>query len=249
MPRIRTIQPHFSRSPSIRRISRDARFLFVLLWTIADDDGRCRAAPDDLAKVLYPQESDVPLQIGRWLDELEAEGCIERYEHESLPYLHVVHWNDFQVICHPVESRLPAPPSEAKGGTPNGSPDDSRILEHSRMRSGRGRKIPRGQALEDRSEAFLENAALFEREAAELAAAGGLTPERIESYLDLALRRSIAAEVEASPARYIELAGRLRGMWGSRGAAAAGKELQAPPEKRDMSPAEIHGLPVNTNGR
>ena len=87
--------------------------------------------------------------------------------------------------------------------TPHGSPEDSRILEISRNVSGRGRKIPRDQALADRSDAFLENPVFFEREAAELASEGGLTPERIESYLHLALRRPIVADVEASPARAI----------------------------------------------
>ena len=45
--------------------------------------------------------------------------------------------------------------------TPPGSSNDSRILEISRNVSGRDRKVPRDQALADRSDAFLENAAFF----------------------------------------------------------------------------------------
>jgi hypothetical protein len=243
MARIRTIQPHFSRSPSIRNLSHEARLLFVLLWTVVDDSGRCHAAPDDLAKVLYPQEFDVPPHIELWLDELEREGCIERYEYEEIDYLHIVHWRKHQVICHPTKSYLPAPPREALGGTPHGSPDDSRILEITRKVSGRGRKIPRNQAIEERCDTFLENDDPFAQEAAELASGSGLTPERIEAYLDLALRQSIVANVQASPARYIEMAGKLHNLWGGHGAPAGKKEPQAPAEKRSLSPAEIHGLP------
>ena len=49
MSRIRTIQPHFPRSTSMTRVSRDARLLFVQLWLAADDAGRLRAAPLALA--------------------------------------------------------------------------------------------------------------------------------------------------------------------------------------------------------
>jgi len=38
----------------MRRISRDARLLFVLIWTVVDDAGRCHGAPDELAAVLFP---------------------------------------------------------------------------------------------------------------------------------------------------------------------------------------------------
>jgi hypothetical protein len=241
MPRIRTIQPHFSRSPSMARISREARFLFVLLWTVVDDCGRCHADPDDLAKVLYPQDFDVPQQIHRWLDELEREGCIERYEYEDIDYLHIVHWKKHQRIYHPTKSYLPAPPREALAGAPHGWPDDSAIREISGKLSGRGRKIPRDQSLEERSDTFPENDDPFVHEAAELASKGGLTPDRIEGYLDLALRQSIVAAAKASPARYIDLAGRLRGMWGGRGAPVGKKEPV--PEERSVPPAAFHGLP------
>ena len=42
MPRIRTLQRHFARSPASSRISREARLFFILLWTEADDCGRLR---------------------------------------------------------------------------------------------------------------------------------------------------------------------------------------------------------------
>ena len=73
----------------MRRVSRDARLLFVQLWTIVDDAGRTPADPDDMAAVLYPGDVETPRYIQLWLDELEAEGCIESYDVEGIDYLRV----------------------------------------------------------------------------------------------------------------------------------------------------------------
>jgi hypothetical protein len=241
MPRIRTIQPHFSRSLSMVRISREARFLFVLLWTVVDDVGRCHADPDDLAKVLYPQDADVPHQIWRWLDELEDEGCVERYEVDDIDYLRIVHWQKHQRICHPTKSYLPPPPREALTGERAAPLDDARIREVSRKVAGRDRKIPRDQALEEESDMIREIDEDFQRKLAELAS-GDLTPEALMEYLHLGLNRSLAADVHTAPARYIDLAGRHHRMWNGN-AAPADKKEQPVPEERSISPAAFHGLP------
>ena len=72
------------------RIARDARFLFVLLWTIADDEGRLLAEPSELAELLFAPDSDAPMFMVHWLDELERENCVERYELEGVSYLRIV---------------------------------------------------------------------------------------------------------------------------------------------------------------
>src|SRR5262249_35009885 len=109
---IRTIKPEFPQSESMGRLSREARLLFVLLWTVADDAGRLRAAPRLLASLLYPFDDDAPGLVPRWLDELEREGCVYRYEHDGTHYLEIVKWRDHQKIDKPTPSRLPAPPRE-----------------------------------------------------------------------------------------------------------------------------------------
>jgi hypothetical protein len=76
MGRIRTIKPEFPQSQSVGRLSRDARLLFILLWTIADDAGRARASSRMLASLLYPYDDDVPKLIEGWLQELEVLGPI-----------------------------------------------------------------------------------------------------------------------------------------------------------------------------
>jgi hypothetical protein len=114
MPRIRTIQPNFARSTSMSRVSRDARLLFVQLWTVVDDAGRARASPAELAAQLYAADDDAPAALPAWFDALEGEGCIERYTVDEIAYLRIVNWRRHQKIDRPTASRLPPAPREPR---------------------------------------------------------------------------------------------------------------------------------------
>lgn len=109
MARIRTIKPEFPQSESMGRVSRDARLLFIMLWTIADDDGRARANSRMLASLLFPYDDDAPKQIGKWLAELERENCVTLYQVGGQSYLAICGWHDHQKIDRPNPSKLPAP--------------------------------------------------------------------------------------------------------------------------------------------
>jgi hypothetical protein len=108
MGRIRTIKPEFPLSESIGKLTRDARLLFIQLWTIADDQGRARAASRALAGRLYPYDDDAPKLIDRWLEELERGRLIRRYVVEGSSYLEISKWLKHQKIDKPSKSRLPA---------------------------------------------------------------------------------------------------------------------------------------------
>jgi hypothetical protein len=56
--RIRTIKPEFVESESVGKLSREARLLFILLWTFVDDAGRARASSRLLTSRLYPYDDD-----------------------------------------------------------------------------------------------------------------------------------------------------------------------------------------------
>lgn len=107
MARIRTIKPEFPQSETIGSLSRDARLLFVQLWTIVDDAGRARAASRMLASLLYPYDDDAKGLIDQWLDELETQKVIRRYEVDGSRYLEIVNWLEHQKIDRPSPSRLP----------------------------------------------------------------------------------------------------------------------------------------------
>lgn len=107
MARIRTIKPEFPHSESMGAVSRDARLLFVLLWTIADDSGRLRGNSRLLASLLYPYDGDAGSLLDGWLTELEAQNCLIRYEVGGHSYIQITNWTDHQKIDKPSGSKLP----------------------------------------------------------------------------------------------------------------------------------------------
>ena len=126
MARIRTIKPEFPESESMGRVSREARFLFIMLWLACDDEGKTRGHSRKLASTLYPYDEDAPKLIDRWLAELERENVVIRYQVDGSTYLKVTAWAKHQKIDRPSKSRLPDP-SEADSKPPVREP--SRAFE------------------------------------------------------------------------------------------------------------------------
>lgn len=114
MARIRTIKPEFPQSESMGRVSRDARLLFVMLWTIADDHGRARAHSRMLASLLFPYDDDAGEGVKLWLKELENEGCIRLYEVSGSQYLQILNWSKHQRVDKPSRPQFPDPPDGAR---------------------------------------------------------------------------------------------------------------------------------------
>lgn len=114
MARIRTIKPEFPQSESMGRVSRDARLLFIQLWTLCDDEGRSRGDARLIKGLLYPYDEIKFSQIDGWLDELQAENCIIRYDVEGSRYLAVRNWLNHQKIDRPSRSKIPEPPETSR---------------------------------------------------------------------------------------------------------------------------------------
>lgn len=117
--RIRTIKPEFWQSEKMAKASRQARMLFVGLWSMADDSGRTRAASRLLASTLFPYDTDAPDLIDGWLAELSAIGAIRLYVVDECHYLDIPKWRSHQKIDKPSPSKLP------------GFDESSRILDDS----------------------------------------------------------------------------------------------------------------------
>lgn len=126
MARIRTIKPEFCESESIGKLSREARLLFILLWTFVDDSGRARASSRLLASRLYPYDEDAQQKIGGWLAELEEGGHVRLYEVDGDSYLDIPKWLKHQKIDHPSKSRLP----EFREGSRDFARDAETIAPH-----------------------------------------------------------------------------------------------------------------------
>lgn len=111
MARIRTIKPEFPQSESMGRVCREARLLFIMLWTICDDHGRGRGNSRMLASLLFPYDEDAPTLVDGWMAELEEEGCVVRYiGPDGAAYFASVNWEKHQRIDKPGKSKCPPPP-------------------------------------------------------------------------------------------------------------------------------------------
>jgi len=129
MARIRTIKPEFPHSESMGRVSRDARLLFVSLWTICDDLGRARGASRILASLLFPYDDDAPSLIGGWLAELEREGCLWFYDVGGSRYVQVANWANHQRIDKPSGAKCPDPREGSRVTREHSSGDLDRDLD------------------------------------------------------------------------------------------------------------------------
>ena len=108
MARIRTIKPEFPQSESVGRLSRDARLLFILLWTLVDDSSRARASSRLLASLLYPYDEDAskPSWWGGYANCL-MRWFIRLYKVDGTHYLDIPKWLKHQKIDRPSASRIP----------------------------------------------------------------------------------------------------------------------------------------------
>lgn len=131
MARIRSIKPEFPQSESMGNVSREARLAFVLLWTLADDEGRLRGNSRMLASLLFPYDDDAPSLIDGWLTELEEECCIERYKTDGASYVQICNWLIHQKIDKPSKSKLPQKeqPSRILANPRECSSEDLRIKD------------------------------------------------------------------------------------------------------------------------
>ncbi len=115
MARGRDIKPGFFDNEELATVSRDARLLFIALWTMADREGRLEDRPARIKVHSFPYDSDITAErIDQMLGELaRAPGRpIIRYEVDGARCVCVSNFKKHQHI-HPNEkpSELPTPPS------------------------------------------------------------------------------------------------------------------------------------------
>lgn len=126
MPRIRTIKPETAEDEKLGAVSRDARLMFILLWTICDDHGRFRAAPVHLRSRLFGYDDDASLKdVAAWLGELATIGRVQLYEVDGERYGVVANWSKHQRIDNASKPLYPDPPVPAETPQPPPRPSAS----------------------------------------------------------------------------------------------------------------------------
>lgn len=106
--RIRSIKPEFWESESLGRVSREARLLFIGLFSCCDDHGKARASSRLLASRLYPYDEDAFKKLPQWMAELQKEGCVRLYVAAGESYLDIPKWANHQKIDKPSASKFPS---------------------------------------------------------------------------------------------------------------------------------------------
>lgn len=110
MARIRSVKPGLFGSYSMASVSIPARYLFIGLFSEADDEGRLIDSPKRIAGSVFPHDSAVTeRKVDGWLGELHRSGGIFRYEACGGRYICLPKWTDHQRISHPLPSPLPPP--------------------------------------------------------------------------------------------------------------------------------------------
>lgn len=129
MARIRTLKPELRELAAFACLSDAAARLFLMLYTLADDAGRCPAGASFLAGAVFFGKPRAPNQVGRMIAELEAAALVRRYEVNGAPFVEIEGWGlkgspTYQVIKHPHPQRYPAPSWDS--GTQSGTQDGTR---------------------------------------------------------------------------------------------------------------------------
>lgn len=101
MARIRTIKPKFWDDIKIGRISRDARLLYIGLWTFADDLGTVIADPLWLKSKIFPYDQIQIQQMKAWLTMLEKNGFICHVTVRSETFIYLPNFSRHQMINRP----------------------------------------------------------------------------------------------------------------------------------------------------
>ncbi|CAG9173166.1 hypothetical protein CURE108131_20910 [Cupriavidus respiraculi] len=107
MARIRSIKPEYWTSEQVMEVSRDARLLFIGLWTFSDDGGNHPASPKTLKAEVFPGDDDVTAStVMQWIDELIEQQLVVEYEADGKEFWHVTGWHhqriDQPTLRHPI---------------------------------------------------------------------------------------------------------------------------------------------------
>ncbi|MES1987100.1 MAG: hypothetical protein V4440_03565 [Pseudomonadota bacterium] len=113
MSRIRTVKPELWTSEQIASCSRDARLLFIGMWSFCDDAGVHPASYMRLKMEILPADDCSTDEIKKWVNELIANDLLREYAIDDQFYWIVTGWSKHQRIDRPTY-KFPKPLSGFK---------------------------------------------------------------------------------------------------------------------------------------
>jgi hypothetical protein len=124
---MRSVKPEFWADPSLARLSRDARLMYIALWNFADEHGRLFGDPRYIKGQVFPYDDDLTAaEVGELLGQLVTAGKIRPYSVGGDAYLFLPKLAKHQRLeQEKVPSRLPDPKDADPDPDPDGSSPDS----------------------------------------------------------------------------------------------------------------------------
>ena len=107
--RQRMVKPEFFDSGSLSDVPIEARYAFIGLWVIADDNGNLKYHVRHLNRAIFPLDDIDDEVFHGWLVMLEKVGCIYGYEVNGTRYITIPNFLTYQTINRPSKTTIPAP--------------------------------------------------------------------------------------------------------------------------------------------
>lgn len=126
MARRRMIDPHFWESGDINKLDIFARYIFISMFSHADDEGRGIGGAAYIRSITFPFENISIAKIKKAIDAI-GECCdVRYYEVDGTEYYQLSNWTKWQRVDKPQESLLP---TYSENDSKNGSENDSGVKE------------------------------------------------------------------------------------------------------------------------
>lgn len=109
MTKRRMIDPAFWQSESMAHLTTDQRFLFIGLFSNADDQGRLKGHPALIRNAIFPFDDPSLSKIQDDLNAIEAIGSITQYKAGGKTLIQINGWWDYQSPPWAYPSEIPAP--------------------------------------------------------------------------------------------------------------------------------------------
>lgn len=109
MPSRRMIDPAFWQSETVASLNIEQRYLFIGLFSNADDQGRLRGHSALIRNTVFPYDEIALEQIERDLKALEAVGTIILYQVDGKTYIQIANWWKYQHPQWAYPSEYPSP--------------------------------------------------------------------------------------------------------------------------------------------
>jgi len=106
------VKVEFWDDEKLATISRDARLLFIGLWTYSDDYGVVKGHPVWLKSKIFPYDNIDLKTFQAWLNDLSDIQSIQPFSRDGENYIYIKNFTKHQVITRPSKLRNPLPDSD-----------------------------------------------------------------------------------------------------------------------------------------